>query len=400
MSVDDAVSPSIGRGNLPGTPLVGSHLRLSAVDHLRGLVMVVMVLDHTRDFFMNSQIDPTDLSKTTLPLFFTRWVTHYCAPVFVFLAGTGAFLAGARGKSRGQLSLFLLTRGLWLIVLELTAVKLGWYFRLDYSFVLLTVLWAIGGAMVVLSALVFLPVPMVAAVGLAIVVGHNLWDGAPPSGVLGALLRPTGFQPAEGVNILVAYSLIPWTGVMACGYGFGSLMLLKHRVRRRTVLVLGAVLTIGFVLVRGFNHYGDPRPWVPQPHWSMSVASFLNCQKYPPSLDYLLMTLGPALMLLAWFDRPAGVVGRQLIILGRVPLFYYLLQWYIIHALAVVFAILRGDPTAWLFKDAPFQSPPGYGFGLPIVYGMWALAVVLLYFPCRWFAALKQRRRDPWLSYL
>lgn len=398
MSVDNAVSPTVGRAS-PDTPLAGSHLRLSAVDHLRGLVMVVMVLDHTREFFMNSRIDPTDLSRTTLALFFTRWITHYCAPVFVFLAGTGAFLAGARGKSRAQLSLFLLTRGLWLIILELTVVKLAWHFRLDYSFVLLAVLWAIGGAMIVLSALVFLPFPVVAAVGLTIVLGHNLFDNAPPPGVVGALLRPTGFQPAQGVNILIAYSLIPWTGVMACGYGFGSLLLLKHQQRQRFIFILGAILTIGFVLLRSINQYGDPRPWQPQPHWTMSLVSFLNCQKYPPSLDYLLMTLGPALMLLAGFDRPAGVVGKHLIILGRVPLFFYLLQWFVIHALAILVAVLRGDPTAWLFKDAPFQSPPGYGFGLPFVYLMWAIAVFLLYFPCRWFAALKQRRRDVWLSY-
>lgn len=385
---------------------VAGHLRLSAVDHLRGLVMVLMVLDHSREFFMNYGVDPTDMSRTNFLLFFTRWITHFCAPVFVFLAGTGAFLAHARGKSRSELAVFLATRGLWLMVLELTLVKLGWFFWLDYSFVLLQVIWTIGAAMIALAALILLPVPVIAAIGLTIVLGHNLFDGPlkdylPGLGKASVLLRPGALQPRDGMNVIVAYPLIPWLGVMALGYAFGPILGMPHHQRRRLIFGLGVALTAAFFALRWLNGYGDPGPWTPQSSWSMTVVSFLNCQKYPPSLLFLLMTLGPALMLMSWFDGGLGMVGGWLLDFGRVPLFFYLLQWPTVHLLAILVALAHGEPVGWFFKDAPFSPPPGYGYGLGTVYLMWAVTVLLLYYPCRWFAEIKRRRRDVWwLSYL
>lgn len=406
MTITGAAVEPLGGQSHAGTSSAPGHLRLSAVDHLRGLVMVLMVLDHAREFFMSYGIDPTDLSKTTPMLFFTRWVTHFCAPVFVFLAGTGAFLAQARGKSRGELAVFLATRGLWLMVLEVTLVKLGWFFRLDYSFVLIQVIWTIGSAMIVMAGLIFLPVPLIAVIGLTIVLGHNLFDGPLKDsisslGMVSVLLRPGALQPRDGMTVVFAYPLVPWLGVMALGYSFGPILTMPHHHRRRLIFGLGAALTAAFFVLRGLNVYGDPGLWTPQSSWSLTVVSFLNCQKYPPSLLYLLMTLGPALMLLSWFDGGAGALGRRLLDFGRVPLFFYLLQWPTVHLLAILVALAHGEPVGWFFKDAPFTPPPGYGHSLGMVYLMWAVTVLLLYVPCRWFAEVKRRHRDVWwLSYL
>jgi uncharacterized membrane protein len=369
--------------------------------------MVLMVLDHTREFFMNyPRLDPTNLAVTTPLLFFTRWVTHFCAPVFVFLAGTGAFLAYAHGKSKPELSRFLLTRGLWLIFLEFTIIRAAWMFKIDASFYVLQVIWAIGLSMVALSGMIFLPLPVIASVGFLIIVGHNLLDlGNMPAklaslGWAAQLFRPGAVVPVKGTTIIVAYSGVPWFGVMSLGYAFGSVLLRPHHQRRRLIFAIGAVATLAFVVLRASNVYGDPTPWSPQATWPMTVVSFLNCQKYPPSLLYVLMTLGPALMLLAWFDGGTGVIGRRLVTLGRVPLFFYFLQWLVVRGLAVGLALARGEPVAWLFKTAPFDPPAWYGHGLGTVYFFWAIAVLLLYFPCCWFAGLKRRRNDWWLSYL
>jgi uncharacterized membrane protein len=369
--------------------------------------MVVMVLDHIRDFLMNLRIDATDLAQTSVPLFFTRWVTHFCAPVFVFLAGVGAYLTLARGKTRRELALFLVTRGLWLMVLELTLVKLGWFFHLDYHLTIAQVIWVIGESMIVLAGLVFLPIPVVAAVGVVCIAGHNLFDhqlgkylGA--MGWTATVLRPGAIEWLPGRRLIVAYPLIPWLGVMAAGYAFGPVLLRPRHSRRRTMVALGLACTLAFVVLRALNVYGDPKPWSPQPSPAFTLLSFLNCEKYPPSLLFLLMTLGPALILLAWFDRERepGAVGRRLVTFGRVPLFFYLLQWPVVHGLAIIVALLEGQPIAWFFTDAPFNPPPGYGHGLPLVYLMWAVAIAVLYPACRWFAGVKRRRRDGWLSYL
>jgi uncharacterized membrane protein len=380
--------------------------RFEAIDLLRGAVMVLMALDHTRDFFSNAHVNPTDPAQTTTALFFTRWVTHFCAPVFVFLAGTGAFLYGSRGKTRPQLAWFLVSRGLWLVVLEFTLVRFGWSFRLQTSVLIGQVIWAIGGAMILLAGLVFLPAGVVAGLGLLLVAGHNALDYLPADGwrslpgVVG-LLRTGRVQLGEGLSLFVAYPVLPWLGVMALGYGIGPLWTLDRPRRRRWLVRLGVAATVLFVVLRGLDGYGDPSPWSPQRDGWFTFLSFLNCTKYPPSLLYVLMTLGPALLALAWFDRSPGPLGRALVTFGRVPLFYYLLHLPVIHGLAVGLALVRyGRTDSLLNPFSPGQRPADYGYGLPVVYLLWLVVVVLLYPPCRWFAEVKRRRREGWLSYL
>jgi uncharacterized membrane protein len=396
----------------PGVdPTVSASPRNDAVDLLRGLVMVLMVIDHTRDFFGDTTLDPTDLSTATPALFLTRWVTHFCAPVFAFLAGTGAYLAGVRGRSRGRLAWFLATRGLWLIVLELTVVKFGLFFNPAPKTWYLLVFWSIGGSFVVLSGLVFLPSRVVGALGVLLIATHNLAESfsfspgatGPLQSLVVLLLRPGLLPLPGGANAIVGYPLLPWLGVVAAGYGFGEVIRLEPARRRSVMLITGLGLTAAFVALRAWGVYGEPRPWISQRTPLLTALSFLNCTKYPPSLLFLLMTLGPAIVALAVFDRVGarGLIGRALVTLGRVPLFFYLLQWYVIHLLAVLAAIARGLPIAWLFSDVfPLVAPPEWPFSLPGVYAAWATVLILEYGPCHWFAGLKQRHREGWLSYL
>ena len=380
--------------------------RLESIDLLRGLVMVVMVLDHVRDFFAHAGAEVLNPATTTIPLFFTRWVTHFCAPTFVFLAGTGAYLAGSRGMTRPELAKFLFLRGLWLALMEVTLVRIGLTFDLKFGFFPLTVLWAIGASMMVLSLLVFLPTVAVALFGVVMIAVHNAFDGIPPRGPYGDVWRLLHVQGMLGHTlwgrpVFALYPIVPWVGVMAAGYGFGAIVLHpRPETRRRIFVGLGLAMTAAFVLLRWSNLYGDPRPWSVQTRGSIySALSFLNCAKYPPSLLYLLMTLGPAITLLAVLDRGLGTIGKPLATFGRVPLFYYLLQWPLIHLLAVGYNAMTGESYRWLLGNGPFQAPPGYGHGLPVVYAMWGVTVLLLYWPCRWFAGLKRRRKDAWLSY-
>jgi len=393
-------------------PVTPATARLDSVDLLRGLVIVLMALDHVRDFFTNVKFDPLDLSQTNPALFLTRWVTHFCAPVFIFLAGTGAFLSLTRGKSKRELSWFLFTRGLWLALLEITWVRcLGWQFNFSSHVIAAAVLWAIGWSMVALAGLIFLPRWAVAAFGIAMIAGHNALDSIQPAawGQLDWLWRILhaggGFQITPGSQFIAAYPLVPWIGVMAVGYCFGALLRHEPARRRREVFWLGAALTLLFVLLRWTNLYGNPTPWKPQATALFTVFSFIDCQKYPPSLLYLLVTLGPALMLLAWLDRGTPRLLQPILVFGRVPLFFYLLHLPLIHALAALAAFIRYGRADWMFAspfDATVQStiPPDHGFGLPVVYLVWLLVVALLYPACHWFAALKRRRRDAWLSYL
>jgi len=386
--------------------------RLDSVDVLRGIIMVLMALDHTRGFFSNVPFYPLDLEKTNPALFITRWITHYCAPLFVFLAGTGAFLSSTRGKSKRDLSWFLLTRGAWLILLEITFIRwFGWSFSLDVHFIGVGVIWAIGWSMVVLAGLVHLPLPVIGAFGVAVIAGHNLLDSKPPDhfGSFHWLWRILhaggGFSYAEGYSFGAGYPLIPWVGVMAAGYAFGSVLLRNPLDRQRWMFRTGALLTLGFVLLRVSNVYGDPGNWSAQKNDLFTLFSFVHCQKYPPSLLYLLMTLGPGLMLLAVLDRRIPMWLQPVVTFGRVPLFYYLLHLPLIHALAVLVNYGRFGRAEWLFGwplvSSPQPPPPdGRGFGLLIVYAVWILVVLMLYPVCRWFADLKRRRREVWLSYL
>ena len=343
--------------------------RLDAIDLLRGIVMVLMALDHTRDFFSNTVtlFDPTDLTKTNTALFLTRWVTHFCAPVFFFLAGTGAFLSTLRGKTQRDLARFLLTRGLWLVVLELTVIRcLGWQFNFDYHWMFGLVIWTLGWSMVALAGLIFLPPRALAIFSLAMIFGHNLLDkirleslGA-LSGTWKILHVPGSLEPLPGVHFDILYPLIPWIGVMAAGYVFGHLLLREPRERQELLLRLGAALTLSFVLLRATNVYGDASAWAVQKNWWFTIFSFLNCTKYPPSLLYLLMTLGPALLVLAWLDKTSGKWRQPFLIIGRIPLFYYLLHIPLIHLTAVLFSWIRyGHTDKSLFENPPVPSVPG-----------------------------------------
>ncbi len=406
-------SPVVGDRH-PAIKLPFARPRLDAIDQLRGLVMVIMALDHVRDYFSYEFItlrqDPTDLSTTTTAMFFTRWITHFCAPVFVFLAGTGAFLYGSRGKTKFDQAWFLLTRGLWLVVLELTLVQYGWNFNLDYQFMAGAVIWAIGWSMVAMAALVWLPTWSVTTIGVLLIAGHNYFDDVALEdlgrfGPLWQVLKAGGapFQVAPGAMFAPAYPILPWVGVMAVGYGFGTIWLLEPHRRRRYLLGLGLGVTLMFVVLRWLNQYGDPTPWTPQANAEFTFLSFLNPWKYPPSLLYVLMTLGPAILALAWFDRgPPGVLSRPLVIFGRVPLFYYLLHLPLIHGLAVVVGYCEGWTGMQIkpFFHHPSQFPKGWGYDLPVVYLVWVLVIVMLYPACKWFADVKRRRSDPWLSYL
>ena len=371
--------------------------RVESIDLVRGMVMVLMVLDHVRDFFGDSRVDPTDLAETTPALFFTRWITHFCAPTFVLLAGIGASLRGAR-RSRGELSRYLLVRGAWLIFLEQTWGNVFLFFTYPH-FVLALVLWAIGWSMIALAALIYLPRAVTGLLGVAMIAGHNLFDGVRFDGNLASpiwgILHAPGLRRLPGdIPILVGYPLIPWIGVMAIGYAIGPLFLRPTGRRRPILFAAGLGAIAGFVVLRALNGYGDPRPWSTQANPVFTAMSFLNCQKYPPSLLFLLMTLGVSGLGLAALDRGAGRLVAPLRVVGRVPLFFYLLQWPLAHGLAVLAATLRGDSIGWMFRFPPFQSPPGYGESLLTVYLFWAITVLLLYFPSRWYAVRRDRGRE------
>ena len=380
--------------------------RLESVDILRGVIMILMALDHTRDFFGKPGISPTDLAQTTIPLFFTRWITHFCAPVFFLMMGTGAYLS-MRKKTKRELSQFLFTRGLWLIFLELTLFRcLGLQFNFDYHATILNVLWALGWAMIVLSVLVHLPASLITAFGLVMIAGHNLLDPVRSSNVIWTVLHSPNFIVANPQHsVFIAYPLIPWLGVTAVGYSLGQIYAWTSQRRRTFLLRAGMGLTAAFPILRAINFYGDPVRWTTQKSAAFTVLSFLNTTKYPPSLLFLLMTLGPALLLLGAIDGGTPQFLRPALTFGRVPMFYFLLHMPLIHLIAVAVCYARYGQTHWMFESPtvgqfPITPPPGWGFSLPIVYLIWVCVVIALYPLCRWFAAVKQRRSDAWLSYL
>ena len=399
--------------------------RISSVDLLRGLVMVIMLLDHTREFVHADAFvfSPTDLSKTNVALFFTRWITHLCAPTFVFLAGTSIYLQRLRGKSPSELARFLVTRGLWLIVLEFTVVRLAVFFNLDYSFFgVAEVIWVFGVSMIVMAAIIYLPVWAAGAIGVAMIALHNLFDGvtvSPATAMAGTppldawqtiwlFLHQPGFVPLlDGASkLFVAYPLMPWVGVMAAGYALGAVYARESQRRRKTLYILGGAAIVLFVVIRAVNVYGDPSPWSVQASPVFTVLSFLNTTKYPASFLFLLMTLGPALLILAATDRVNGenLIARILIVYGRVPLFYFILQMFVAHAFGVVLGVLAGWDVGFLFTNFPFaadvKAPQGFGFPLWIVYVAWIAGVVLLYPVCVWYGDLKRQRKHWVFSYL
>jgi uncharacterized membrane protein len=404
----------VGQGTrtLQGPPIdrpPAARTRVEAIDVVRGIVMILMALDHVRDFVGDMRISPTDLRTASAALFFTRWVTHICAPTFFLLAGTGACLA-RRGRSLREQSRQLLLRGLWLIVLETVVLRcLAWQFNFDFKLTMLVVLWALGWAMIALSGLVYLPTPAVAAFGLAMIAGHNLFDGFRSAHPLWSVLHsPNVILQTPDHTVFVAYPLIPWIGVMAAGYALGAVWTWPRERRRRILTRAGSAMVIAFIVLRALDIYGDPIRRAAQSPAGRTALAFLNTTKYPPSLLFLLMTLGPALLLLAAFDRADGRIPRGLrpaLVIGKVPLFYYMVHAALIHLVAIAICYGRYGEVHWMFESPnvasyPITRPPGWGLPLPGIYAIWIGVVVAMYPLCRWFAGVKQRRRDWWLQYV
>ena len=384
-------------------PIAG---RIASIDIIRGAVMVLMALDHVRVY---SGLPPGGPSPG---IFFTRWVTQFCAPAFVFLAGTSAFLAGQKSRDKGELSRYLLIRGALLVLLELTVIRFFWTFNLEVTALLAGVIWAIGWSMIILALLVRLPLVVTALIGIGILILHNLsdvlltGDGAPGSLLSWLWQVAYGGGPiggSEGGAILfVLYSLVPWVGVMAAGYAFGAIVVMEPARRRRLCLTIGLGATALFLVLRGLDGYGNPSPW--QGSRLPPLLAFLNPAKYPASLDFLLMTLGPTIALIPLLEQARGAMSRILTVFGRVPLFYYLLHIPLIHLLAMVASLVReGSVNPWLFANHPAMvgpPPEGYAWSLGLLYLVWAVSVVVLYFPCRWYAERKMNSATGWTRYL
>lgn len=385
--------------------------RIDSIDLVRGLIIVVMALDHVRDFFGDPGARPTDLATASAALFFTRWITHICAPVFFLLTGTGAYLTSLR-MSSSALARFLFTRGLWLLFLELLVMRFALQFNLDYQVTVITVLWALGWSMIVLAALIWLPLWAIALFGVLLIAGHNALDevtvGADTDLLtrLWVVLHQPGFLMRGSHTVRISYVLIPWVGVTALGYVLGAAYQWGAPARQRLLMRLGVALIAGFVVLRFSNVYGDPFQWAWQSTPLRTVMSFVNTTKYPPSLLFLLMTLGAALLLLRAFDGRVPPLLRPALTFGRVPLFFYVLHFYLIHLLAVGVSFVRYGEVAPMFRSPdlghfPFSAPPGWDVGLPAIYLIWVGVVAALYPLCRWFAGIRARHRDWWwLSYL
>ncbi|NQT22704.1 MAG: DUF1624 domain-containing protein [Candidatus Omnitrophica bacterium] len=389
--------------------------RIISIDYLRGIVIVLMALDHIREFFTSVRFSPTDLSQTSAALFFTRWITHFCAPAFVFLAGTGAFLYGNRGRSKSEISRFLFTRGLFLIFLEFTVIRFVVTFNLNYfspGSTVAQVIWVIGLSMVMLAALVFLSDWLIALFGIGLILAHNFFDTVtvvPAFEWLWIILHKPGLLALPlGLEVKLVYPVVPWVGVMALGYVFGNIVALGEVKRRKVFFWLGLGLVLAFLIIRCINIYGDPACWASQGSFLFTVLSFLNCTKYPPSLLYLLMTLGPAILVLSFFSEKDTPLSKFFVTFGRVSLFFYILHFFTMHIVAVILAMLRYQIIPhWLFVNNPvFSRPPfpsgptNYGYDLIVVYLVWVAVTLLLYPACRWYMKYKASHAYPWLSYL
>ena len=381
--------------------------RITSIDILRGIIMVIMALDHARDYFSSYSGDPLDFTRVGTLMFFTRWITHFCAPVFVFLAGTSAFLSLGRGKTKKEMSWQLFTRGLWLVILEVTVVRFGWQFNIDYSLVIFQVIWAIGCSMIFLSLLIYLPKPVILGIGLLLIFGHNKLDLVQAKdihitdGLWNVLHVQAPIHFANGNILFVIYPLIPWIGVMAVGYCFGAIFKMQEQQRKKWLYSIGISAILLFIIIRYNNVYGDPRIWQHQDSLLHNILAFIRCQKYPPSLDYLLMTIGPAIAVLPLLEKLSSRIGNVFTVYGRVPMFYYILHIYLLHAMALITGLLMGFPSTYFTANgALFGDKHGWGFGLGIVYLYWLAAVIILYLPCRWFMNVKMTHKKWWLSYL
>jgi uncharacterized membrane protein len=395
------------------TNLTATKPRIQSIDILRGLVMIIMALDHVRDYFHVTAMtdDPMNFNTTTPQLFFTRWITHFCAPVFVFLAGTSVYLMSLR-KTKAEVSSFLIKRGLWLIAVEVLIISLAWSFDPLYHFFFLQVIWAIGISMVVLGLLVRLPYKVLFTIGLAIVLGHNLLDypesaNVGKTGFLWDLLHAGRFSAHPlfaGRFILVVYPFVPWLGLMIMGFCFGKLYApsVEATVRRKYLLQMGFGLIALFVLLRFINAYGDPYPWATQKNALYTFFSFLNIHKYPPSLMYMCITIGPAMIFLALIEKVQNRLTDIFNIFGRVPMFYYILHLYFIHVLCAIMFFVEGHTIKDAYsKQAPFGFRPAvFGYNLWVVFAIWLFVIVVLYPLCKRYDRYKSTHKYWWLSYL
>ena len=378
--------------------------RIKSIDVVRGAAIVLMALDHVRDFVSNLRFPPEDLSRASAALFATRWVTHFCAPAFFLLAGVGIGILRNRGTRPAALSTYLLTRGVWLLFLELVVTPLGWQFGTALIPAFALVLWALAWSMILMALLVHFPRAVTAALALAMIAGHNLLDPIRPDSLgsyawLWHVVHVPGFALP---NVLfIAYPLVPWVGVMAIGYVIAAVYRWEPPRRRTALLALGAIAVLAFVLLRALNGYGNPGPWSPQRSFPLTVASFLNVRKYPPSLHFLLMTLGPALLALAAAERARGRGASWLSVYGRVPLFFYVAHIFAAHAAAAVLALVQGGELRRIpVVTNPEAIPAWFGLPLPGVYLVWGAVVLLLYYPCRRLGQLKDTRPASWLRYV
>lgn len=387
--------------------------RIGSIDLIRGVVMVIMALDHSRDFFHREAFtdDPLNTATTTLFLYFTRWITHFCAPAFVFLSGVSAWLQSQR-KTKSELSKFLITRGLWLVILEFTVLSLGVSADIHFGTITLATIWAIGISMVILGLVIWLPFNLVLALGLLIVLGHNSIDFAETyyKGNVSFgwhLLHRPGLFPLPGNHsLLVLYPFLPWTGLMILGYCAGKIFSsYEKQARNKILLRLGIGLVLLFILLRFADIYGDPLHWAKQKNLLYSFLSFLNVQKYPPSLLYMCVTIGPVLILLSLIKNTTGRLSKILIVYGRVPMFYYILHFFTLTIIRIVLYISRGhsmEEGMTGVPGIPFKFIiPGEGYDLWVAYALWIAVVVALYPLCRWYDRYKTGHPEKkWLSYL
>ena len=390
--------------------------RIQSVDALRGAIMMLMAIDHIRDYVARSaqQFLPTDLTRTTPALFFTRWITHFCAPVFMLTAGLGAYFWLTRGHhSKSELSWLLMSRGIWLIVLEVTILRLVFFSQISFTAnpVILIILWAIGISMIALAGLIYLPRHVVAAVSIAMIGLHNLLDQVSAEAFGRAawmwnILHQQNVFTFHRITFVTAYPVLPWIGVMAGGYCLGTVFEWDEHRRRTFLVQMGLALAAAFVVLRAVNIYGDPLRWSHQASPVVTLLSFLNVRKYPPSLDFLLMTLGPAMVVMAWLEKFHFHFTNPLIVFGRVPFFYYGTHLLLAHLIAIGMNFVRYGAKSFLLIAPPSMGssndlfPVDYGFPLWTVYAVWVFVLALLYPACLWFARLKQDRHDWWLTYL
>ncbi len=387
--------------------------RIESIDQLRGLIMIIMVLDHVRDFFHADAylFNPTDLSKTSVFLFFTRWITHFCAPLFMFLSGVSARLYNKK-KGDSATSFFLLTRGAWLIFLELTVVSIGWTFNVHFTIYILQVIWAFGVSMIALAVLVRARPSYLLLLAIALLAGHNLLDhihvnGDGPAAFGWAFLHEQRPFFHKAFMCFVGYPILPWIGLMVLGYYIGTWYTnLSKDIRIKRVRLLGWAMIGGFISVRLINVYGDPHPWTVQSNTTLTLLSFFNVTKYPPSLQYVLMTVGPGLIFLSYTEKKIEGAGDYLLVFGRTAMFFYLIHIYLLHTLAVIASAVTGHGaanmtalTTWVTDNPQLK---GYGFSLGIVYGLWMLIIIVLYPLCKWYDKYKRANltERPWLSYL